>query len=165
MEDYDAILRTIRRITRAIDLHSKRMVKATGMTVPQLLILQCIAETRKASIGAVAARVNLSQATVTSVVDRLQSQGLVTRERSGEDKRVVLVRLTADGERKLETAPEPMQAGFIRAFQALEPWERHMLLSALERVAVMMDAGHIDASPILALGELETAPPEPTDAA
>lgn len=158
MEDYGPILTAIRRITRAIDLHSKRLVKRSGLTVPQLLVMQSIIRQGNVAIGVIANDVSLSQGTVTAIVDRLERQALVRRERSGKDKRVVLVCLTLDGQKKLEEAPELIQAGFVREFRTLHDWEQHMLISAFERVAVMMNAEELDAAPILDVGDLQQAP-------
>jgi hypothetical protein len=60
---------------------------------------------------------------------------------------------------KLEGAPEPLQAEFLRNFRKLEHWEQHMLKSSLLRIAQMMDAENIDAAPILQAGELVEPPP------
>ncbi len=160
MQDYHPILRAIRRITRAIDLHSKRLVKHSGLTVPQLLVMQSIQREGKISIGFIASDISLSQGTVTAIVDRLERQRLVRRERSDDDKRVVLVCMTLDGQRKLEEAPEPIQASFVREFRMLSEWEQHMLISAFERVAVMMNAEELDAAPILEVGDLQGSPSE-----
>lgn len=153
MDEVDQILIAIRRITRAIDLHSKKLVKSAGLTVPQLVVMQSIRRGGKQPIGRIAADVSLSQATVTTVLDRLERAGLVRRERSEQDRRVVSACLTLDGKTKLEEAPEPMQENFMREFAKLESWERHMLTAALERVAAMMDAEDLDAAPILTPGE------------
>lgn len=158
VEDYAPILTAIRRITRAIDLHSKRLVKRSGLTVPQLLVMQSILRHGKIAIGVIANDVSLSQGTVTAIVDRLERQGMVRRERSGSDKRVVHVCLTLEGQTKLEEAPEPIQAGFVREFRMLSDWEQHMLISAFDRVAVMMNAEELDAAPILDVGDLGKSP-------
>ena len=42
MADYDEILIALRKITRAIDLHSKQLHKASGLTTSQLLVMQAI---------------------------------------------------------------------------------------------------------------------------
>lgn len=154
MEDYNGILISIRRIMRAVDLHSKRLTKNSGLTVPQLLVMLSIHRQGKVSVSAIASDVHLSQATVTSVLDRLVRAGFVRRERSEGDKRIVYAILTPQGLDKLAQAPEPIQSGFLREFRKLESWERHMLLSSIERIARMMDAEDLDASPILEVGEL-----------
>lgn len=55
----------------------------------------------------------------------------------------------------LLNAPKPLQESFVQQFQDLHDWEQTMILSALERVAYMMDAQHIDASPVLDIGRLD----------
>lgn len=154
MSDYDEILVSIRRITRAIDLQSKQLVKQSGLTAPQLIILQVLRKTGRMSPSAVAKSVSLSQATVTSILDRLEKAKLVRRERSTEDKRIVFACLTSEGLLRLEEAPELLQSGFLRQYRKLDQWERSMIISAFQRVATMMDAHDLDASPILDVGEI-----------
>lgn len=157
MTDYDEILISIRRITRAIDLQSKKLVKQTGLTAPQLVVMQSIRKQGRLSPSAVARDVALSQATITSILDRLEKAHLVRRERSSTDKRIVYACLTSEGQKRLEEAPELLQSGFLRQYRKLEDWERSMLVSALQRVATMMDAEDLDASPILDVGEIGSA--------
>ena len=154
MNDYDEILVSIRRITRAIDLQSKRLVKQTGLTAPQLIILQALRKNGRMSPSAVAKEVSLSQATVTSILDRLEKTDLVRRERLSEDKRVIFACLTTGGMERLEEAPELLQSGFLREYRKIEDWERTMIVSAFQRVATMMDADDLDACPILDVGEI-----------
>jgi len=156
MTDYDEILIALRRITRAIDIHSKRLVKRSGLTAPQLVVLHALRKDGEMAPSAIARAVSLSQATVTSILDRLEKADLISRRRSDTDRRVVLIGLTPDGLEKAGSAPELFQAGFIREFRKLEPWEQHMLIASLQRVAELMDAEEIDASPILEIGELKT---------
>ena len=75
------VLVALRRIVQAIDQHSSRLGKEFGLTTPQLLVLQTVATTQEQPIRAISAEVNLSQATVTSIVDRLERRGLLERQR------------------------------------------------------------------------------------
>ena len=145
---------------RAIDLHSKRLEKQVGLTVPQLLVMQELLVAGDLSGSHIARRINLSQATVTSVLDRLEAKGLVQRSRHSSDRRVVSICLTTEGRRQVENAPGLLQEQFVERFGRLEPWEQKMLTSSVERIAALMDAGKVDASPILQIGELlpEDAP-------
>jgi DNA-binding MarR family transcriptional regulator len=89
MEKYEELLVSIRKVIRAIDLHSKQLNKSSGLTGPQLLIMQEIARVKGVTAGAVAKEINLSAATVTNILDRLESRDLIERVRSKEDKRRV----------------------------------------------------------------------------
>ena len=149
------VLTALRRVIRATDLHSKFLVKTTGLTAPQILLLQAIRDKERATIGELANSISLSQATVTTIVDRLEKRSLVKRVRSDEDKRKVHLYLTEAAEDILKNAPMPLQETFARQFDALPQWEQTMILSALQRVAEMMDAEDIDASPVLDVGMLD----------
>ena len=98
---------------------------------------------------------SLSQATVTSILDRLEKRDLVYRERSKEDKRKVHAYLTDQASEILKEAPIPLQEHFTRQFIDLQEWEQTMIISSLQRIAQMMDAQHIDASPVLDIGMLD----------
>ncbi|MEJ2402424.1 MAG: MarR family transcriptional regulator [Xanthomonadales bacterium] len=148
------ILIALRRIMRAIDLHSKKLERSAGLTVPQILILQTIGEADSLGVSEIARRVSLSQGTVTSIIDRMVRKDLVQRTRNDADRRVVSISLTGAGAKQLDLAPGLLQEEFISRFDALESWEQKMLTAAVERIAAIMDAESVDASPILQTGEI-----------
>lgn len=164
MSKIDEVLVALRRVIRATDLHSKHLAKTSGLTAPQILLLQAIRSNDEVTIGKIASDISLSQATVTTIIDRLEKRGLVIRERSTEDKRKVHLHLTNDGDKILLNAPTPLQEHFARQFNDLHEWEQSMLITSLQRVAQMMDAQHIDAAPVLDVGILDrhnnNKPPE-----
>lgn len=159
MAKQNDLLVAIRQITRAIDLNSKRLQKETGLTASQMLILQALGENDRAKPSDLARVVHLSQATVTSIVDRLVKADLVARERREDDRRVVEVVLTEHGRDRLHAAPTLLQEGFLSQFDALELWEQSLLVSSIQRLATMMNADILDAAPILELGELTPKDP------
>lgn len=147
------VLINLRQIIRATDIYSRRLSKEVGLTAPQLLILQAIRGLGAVSISTLSKEVSLSQATVTNIMDRLESRGLVARHRSEKDRRVVHATLTDDGASKVQEAPTPLQDTFSKRFEQLEDWEQSMIVASLQRVASMMNAEEIDASPVLHVGE------------
>lgn len=155
MDNIQEVLVALRRLIRAADIHSKKLVKTTGLTAPQLLLLQALRDGEDMTVGALATQINLSQATVTTIIDRLESRELVCRVRSSVDKRKVHVYLTAKAEEALKSSPTALQEQFVDQFLKLESWEQNMILSSLQRVGKMMDAEDIDASPVLDVGDLD----------
>jgi len=155
LNSIDAVLVALRRVIRATDLHSKHLAKTTGLTAPQILLLQTIRNKGDVTIGEIANEMSLSQATVTTIIDRLEKRKLVYRERSKEDKRKVHAHLTDTAIETLKSAPIPLQDQFARQYADLQEWEQTMIISSLQRVAQMMDAQHIDASPVLDIGTLD----------
>ena len=85
----EEVLIALRRVIRATDLHSKYLAKTTGLTAPQILLLQTLRDKGQVTIGELAQEMSLSQATVTTILDRLEKRGLVYRQRSQTDKRKV----------------------------------------------------------------------------
>ncbi|MDO6443197.1 MULTISPECIES: MarR family winged helix-turn-helix transcriptional regulator [unclassified Marinobacter] len=152
MSNHEHVLVALRRVIRATDLHSKRLSKNAGLTGPQLLIMRTIRDLGEVTIGTIADKVSLSQATVTTILDRLEHRALVYRVRSTQDKRKVHAHLTEGGADILSRAPNPLQEDFIKKFQSLDEWEQNMILASIQRVANMMDADDIDASPVLDIG-------------
>jgi DNA-binding MarR family transcriptional regulator len=154
MPDHNDLLKSLRQITQAIDLYSKHLFKESGLTSPQLLVLQAVCVRGREKPSEIARAVNLSQGTITSIVDRLERAGLVDRERGADDKRVIEVVVTDAGRERLADAPEPLQQNFLEAFGALEDWEKSLLVSSVQRIASMMQADTLDAAPILEIGDL-----------
>lgn len=149
MKTDEQVLITLRQIIRAIDLHSRRLERESGLTGPQLLVLKQIQSTSDITAGVIARKVSLSQATVTAIIDRLERKGILQRERSADDKRKVLLSLTEAGHQALEQAPALMQESFISAFNRLQVSEQSLILSSLQQVAGMMNATQLDAAPLI----------------
>ena len=158
----EEVLLALRRITRAIDIHSRRLVHSHGLTGPQALLLKSLLDSDKVSVGALAQRINLSQATVTDILNRLEKRGLVQRVRSKVDRRCVNIEATEESIQLLRNSPPLLQEQFIERFNSLEEWEQTQMLSTLQRVAVMMDARDLSVSPVLTPGPV-TALPEAID--
>lgn len=154
MKKYDELLVSLRRVIRAIDIYSKKLSKETGLTSPQLLVMQEIAANCGIMGKHIAENINLSPATVTSILDRLESRGLIIRQRSVIDKRKVGLHLTEAGYVAIEDAPTLLQAHFIKRFESLEEWEQTQLVSTMQRIAKMMDADALDAAPLLQVGQI-----------
>jgi len=150
----DAVLVALRRIIRATDIYSQKLRKTVGLTTPQLLVLRTVAQSDDVTLGRVARNLSLSQATVTTLVDRLESGGFIIRTRSDQDRRRVFVQPTPAGREVLSRAPDLLQDRFVRRFEKLAEWERSMITAALQRTASLMDAADLDASPVLLIGEV-----------
>lgn len=156
----DSVVSTLRQIIRAIDLQSKKLTKKYGLTGPQLIVLKEIDKSPSRPISEIAKNVSLSQATVTSILDRLGHQGFTIRQRSVQDKRKVSIVLTDKAKEILKLNPSLLQEEFTEQFSKLEDWEKNMLLASLQRLAGMMDASKIETQPILASGPLSATPLE-----
>ena len=151
--DYqDEILRSLRRIIRAVDLYSRRLVTQHGLSGPQLLCLRRLAASGPLPAGQLASEMSLSPATVCGILDRLEARGLAVRERQTDDKRRVLVRLTPKGRRAARKAPPPLEHGFLEQLEALPTTKQAEINRVLKRLVTMMSAQELDAAPVLSAG-------------
>ncbi len=141
-----AVLADIRMIIHASDVFSKKLHRATGLTTAQALALRTIADAGEVTTKALSNIVSISQATLTSVLDRLEAKGLIERYRSRVDRRIVHAKPTRSGEKFLATMPDLLDEAFIARFAKLTAKRRKEISSALAEVAVMMNADASDAA-------------------
>lgn len=147
MTDYspktDILLIALRKVIQAIDLHSKKLVQQYGLTGPQLLLLKVIYRSGDQMLNStqLARYVSLSQATVTSILDRLLEKGYVVREKSSTDKRQTHIRATAKTAAVFAQNPALLQPEFLDKFNQLLDWEQSQLVASVERIADMMKSG------------------------
>jgi DNA-binding MarR family transcriptional regulator len=95
---------SLRRFLR----QSERVARSSGLTPQRYLLLLMIKGARdgteQSTVTELATRLQLAQSTVTELVSRAEEAGLVARTPSQTDARVAYLRLTPEGERKLERA-------------------------------------------------------------
>ena len=121
-----------------------------GLTAPQFGVLEALLHLGPLSLGELADKLLVTGGNVTYVMDRLEGQGLVYRDRSGEDRRVVQAKLTPEGRRVVSDA-FPEHATFIRELTSeLAPDEQEALRALLKKLGTRLaDAQepHAEAEP------------------
>ncbi|MBF0447069.1 MAG: MarR family transcriptional regulator [Magnetococcales bacterium] len=145
----EQVLVALRQIIRAVDLHSRQLYRASGLTTPQTLILKEIIEREGITAIEIGKRIHLSRATVADILLRLENKGLIDRVRSTKDRRQVHITATAKAISTLSSSPPLLQERFTTKFVALKSWEQLQILSALQQTADMMNAEHLDVEPLL----------------
>ena len=157
MDRTDQSLIALRRILRATEIYGRKLANAAGLTAVQFRVLQIVADRGSCTATEIANQMRVSQATVTALVDKLVKHGVVLREKSETDRRQTNIVITEAGRNTIRRAPDALQQRYVRKFEALEDWEQAQLVASLERVATMLDAETIDASPVLDVGDLRSA--------
>jgi len=152
------VLRALRRIIRAVDLHSRKLSTQHKITGPQLVCLLSVEENEPVTPSAIARHVHLSPSTVVGILDRLEAKGLIRRERDLKDRRLVHVSLTEQGKGLVVSAPSPLQDTLAEAMDRLPEAEQATIAESLDRIVEMMEVRHIDAAPILETGPINPMP-------
>ena len=148
------IFRSLRRIMRAVDIHSRKLSAEFMVTTPQLLCLQTLHEDGPLTTSALAKLVHLSNSTVVGILDRLEQKEWVTRERGVGDRRVVLVDLTALGEGFLSQAPGLLQDRLASGIHGLPEDEQLAIAQALEKIVELLEMKQEETAPLLESGPI-----------
>jgi DNA-binding MarR family transcriptional regulator len=129
-----AVLAPLRALIAGLTASARAVERRTGVTNAQLFLLQTLATTGPSTLGALAERVGTQPSTVSLVIGRLQRAGLVTRVRAVEDRRQVVITLTAAGQRLLRRAPEAPTTRLLEAISQLPARDALKVGVALEMI-------------------------------
>jgi len=133
------ILQSLRRIIRAVEIHSRKLSAHHKITGPQLVCLLAAAERGPMKASELARQVHLSPSTIVGILDSLSQKGLLRRERDDRDRRLVRVTITEKGRAVAKNAPSPLQDKLSEGLARLSDAERATISHALERVVEMME--------------------------
>ena len=113
-----------------------RALSARGLTVPQASIIGLLGVAgHPLPVTRLARLLTQESQSATTLVDRMCASGLVERIKDPHDRRLVLVRLTRDGERVLEILQTTAPAFTDEMFGVLSAEERLALKDLLDKFA------------------------------
>ena len=132
--------------SRALTRAYRPLLEPLGLTYPQFLVMLSLWEAEAGvarsgiplTVGALGERLSLDSGTLSPLLKRLESVGLVARERSRQDEREVTVLLTETG-RALE-ARSAHVAGEMTRLVGLTDRERLALQSTLRQMRINVEA-------------------------
>jgi DNA-binding MarR family transcriptional regulator len=113
----DAVVETLIYLYTESRRLTKGLARQYGLTGPQLTVVKILESLGHLSLSSLSDRIKARNSTVTGIIDRMERDGLVRRERSEADRRIVLIRLTRKG-RKLAEGIEVEPLALFR--QSLE---------------------------------------------
>ncbi len=122
---------------------AKRSMRAeleeVGLTVPQAMVLHTLAASgARLSARELGRECDMLASTMTGVVDRLEQQGYVRRERDDHDRRVVWIDLTPEGE-QIQSTLGGFFSQFGQTFSVLGAKDLERLAELLGRVAAAIE--------------------------
>jgi len=135
-EDLDRIVETIIYLVTESRRLSKEEATRYGVTPTQLSVLKLLHEIGDLSLGTLSKEIRAHNSTVTGIVDRMEAAGLVERARSVEDRRVWIIRLTAQGRRVAERARVSPWDLLRHALDELPAADQEKLTTILRKVAL-----------------------------
>ncbi|AGC48527.1 MarR family transcriptional regulator [Myxococcus stipitatus DSM 14675] len=108
-------------------------------TPPQVHALLWLGQDGSLTMGELARRLGVTEKTVTGLVDRLEREGHLLRERSASDRRVVRCRLTPEGLQTYQKLERFMVQGMGQLLNILDAGDRKALFRILEKLLRRMD--------------------------
>ena len=123
----------------------REALEGVGLTYPQYLVLLTLWEEDGLTVGELGRRLHLDSGTLSPLLDRLGSAGLVTRSRPYQDARRVVIDLTADG-RALRAEAERIQCSLLERLD-LRPEELVVLRSLAHRLVDSLRTPHGTTTP------------------
>ena len=136
-----SLQKALRRIVRSLDIQSRKIDREFGLTLPQLVVLQCVRDLGQVTSKAISEQASLSPPTVVGILDNLDAKGMIERYRSAQDRRIVYTRLTSRGQAVLAEAPSPIGESFDTRFCALPDETRTAIVASFAEVAALCEAG------------------------
>lgn len=127
-----AVIRHFRTVVKAIQAHSAGIERRCGVSASQLWALWEIHAEPGLRVKDVSERLSITPATASNLLDKIEGKGLIRRDRSGPDQRVVQLFPTLQGEALLANAPGPAEGALLNALARLDEVSLNNVASSLD---------------------------------
>jgi len=134
-----AALGKFRMIFGAIRQHFREVEKACGVSGAQVWVLATLAESPGLRVTELAETLSIHASTASNLLDKIEKNGLIRRERGTQDQRVVRLFLTESGQAALAAAPKPFTGVLPHALNQLPPETLARLSHDLDTLIGFMD--------------------------
>lgn len=81
-------------VNKIIKHNMRKSFENIGITLPQMLVMGTLTKFGEMKITELSKKINLSNSTISGIIDRLEKQQLIVRTRSEKDRRIVYVKVT-----------------------------------------------------------------------
>jgi DNA-binding MarR family transcriptional regulator len=153
--EIDSIVETIIYLYTESRRLTKGLASQFGLTGPQLTVVKLLETFENLSLSSLSERIRAQNSTVTGIIDRMEREGLVRRDRSTTDRRVVHISLSEKGQKLAKQIQvEPMEI-FRGALQSLSHADLRDLLRIMNKLQRYVRTHIAD-------GAMDALPPEET---
>jgi DNA-binding MarR family transcriptional regulator len=129
---WDAFVLAVRRA------QARGQKASEGLTLPQYYLLRPLDESPALALCDLADHAGIAAPTATRIIDGLERDGALRRERSSQDRRTVLVSLTSRGRRLLGRKRRELTQRRQRLYEQLDPAEREQSERLLRHLAELL---------------------------
>lgn len=123
------------KASRAVMAYDQASISQSGFaSLSDFGVLEVLLHKGALPVNVIGEKVLLTSGSITTAVQRLEKKGLVLRERSQEDGRVVLVHLTEAGRELIETAFEAHSANLDQLFDNFDDSDRETFAALMRKL-------------------------------
>ncbi len=136
-------LSTYVRLVRAADAarsYAARTLAESGLTLTQFAVLEALYHLGPMSLSDIAQKILTTGGNLTMVVGNLEKRGLAQRQRSPQDRRVLIVVLTPKGKKLIRELFPDHAGAILRFLGSLAPMEQERLSDLCRKLAKQGDA-------------------------
>lgn len=137
--DVEQIVTRISRAAEVLDRAARANLSRVGLTKEEFKVL-CLLHSGSRSHGALCSSLHVTTGAMTNRLDKLERAGLITRSPDPDDRRGVLLELSADGKRKLDEYVELGAAREITLLSGLGAGDRRQLNRLLTKLLESLNA-------------------------
>ena len=134
--EVDSIVETIIYLYTESRRLTKGMASQFGLTGPQLTVIKLLETFENLSLSSLSERIRAQNSTVTGIIDRMEREGLVRRERSTTDRRVVHIKLSDKGQklaRQIQVEPMEIFRGALGSLTGADLKDLLRIMNKLQR--------------------------------
>jgi DNA-binding MarR family transcriptional regulator len=134
------VLRQFRVVFNSVKTHFRQVEREAGVGGAQLWALSVIERRPAIGVTELSRELDIHQSTASNLIKSLTERGLVTAAREGMDRRSVALRISADGETVLSSAPLPFAGVLPDALASLDPDTLGRLERDLSKLIAQLEA-------------------------
>jgi DNA-binding MarR family transcriptional regulator len=147
------IVAAVRKLVRSVYLDSTRTGRKFGVSGAQNLVLRNLNSHGPLSSADLSRKLFVTPANMTGIVDRLETKGLVGRQRKAGDRRVVLITLTEAGQELSDSLPDPVESKLRYGLRDKSPEEVAHIALSMTTLLSLVDAEDIEDVPLALAAE------------
>jgi DNA-binding MarR family transcriptional regulator len=132
------IFTKLRKILKAVDMYSFILREKHNISASQLSCLLALGNQGSISQSKLAKEVSLSPSMITGIVDQLEKKNLVERVRDPSDRRVILLKMTESGAKKLQQAPLSFQKKLADSLIHYDPEKKKRIDEGLTHLLTLI---------------------------
>lgn len=136
----------LRRVSIIIRKRGRDILADFDITPPQFNALLALDEAGAITMGELCERMYLACSTATDLIDRMERNGLITRERDPNDRRVIRLKVRDKGKSIIEEVLKARRTYLAGIMSQVPDDEKEQLIHSLNRVYTLMTEGQLSAS-------------------